>query len=56
MVGAADQTVATNGLEPPLKILCGVVWVREVREASYDMEDILDTYLVRVEGSRKHKD
>ncbi|XP_066336057.1 disease resistance protein RGA5-like [Miscanthus floridulus] len=26
------------------------VWAREVREASYDMEDVLDTFLVRVEG------
>ncbi|CAD6252792.1 unnamed protein product [Miscanthus lutarioriparius] len=26
------------------------VWAREVREASYDMEDVLDTFLVRVDG------
>ncbi|WVZ49979.1 LOW QUALITY PROTEIN: hypothetical protein U9M48_001285 [Paspalum notatum var. saurae] len=26
------------------------VWAREVREASYDMEDILDAFLVRVDG------
>ncbi|CAO2142303.1 unnamed protein product [Urochloa humidicola] len=25
------------------------IWARQVREASYDMEDILDTFLVRVE-------
>ncbi|CAL4982514.1 unnamed protein product [Urochloa decumbens] len=25
------------------------VWARQVREASYDMEDVLDTFLVRVE-------
>ncbi|KAJ1255295.1 hypothetical protein BS78_K267200 [Paspalum vaginatum] len=25
-------------------------WVREVRESSYDMEDVLDTYLVHVQG------
>ncbi|XP_066337628.1 disease resistance protein Pik-2-like [Miscanthus floridulus] len=27
------------------------VWAREVREASYDMEDVLDTFLVRVDGA-----
>ncbi|CAD6255848.1 unnamed protein product [Miscanthus lutarioriparius] len=26
------------------------VWACKVREASYDMEDVLDTYLVRVDG------
>ncbi|XP_062197058.1 disease resistance protein RGA5-like [Phragmites australis] len=26
------------------------VWAREAREASYDMEDVLDTFLMRVEG------
>ncbi|KAJ1256602.1 hypothetical protein BS78_K341300 [Paspalum vaginatum] len=26
------------------------IWARDVRDASYDMEDILDTFLVRVEG------
>jgi disease resistance protein RPM1 len=26
------------------------VWACEVREASYDIEDVLDTYLVRVDG------
>ncbi|CAN6226814.1 unnamed protein product [Urochloa humidicola] len=28
------------------------IWARQVREASYDMEDILDTFLVRVEGRK----
>ena len=43
------QTVAkvpTDQLDEVVKI-----WAREVREASYVMEDILDTSLVRVEGS-----
>ncbi|CAN6181183.1 unnamed protein product [Urochloa humidicola] len=26
------------------------LWARDIREASYDMEDILDTFLVRVDG------
>jgi disease resistance protein RPM1 len=26
------------------------IWARNVREASYDMEDVLDTFLVRVKG------
>ncbi|TVU25344.1 hypothetical protein EJB05_27836, partial [Eragrostis curvula] len=26
------------------------IWAREIREASYDMEDVLDTLLVRVQG------
>ena len=27
------------------------VWARQMREASYDIEDLLDTFLVRVQGS-----
>ncbi|CAO2149759.1 unnamed protein product [Urochloa humidicola] len=27
------------------------LWARDVREASYEMEDVLDTFLVRVEGA-----
>ncbi|KAL6639510.1 hypothetical protein ACP70R_023240 [Stipagrostis hirtigluma subsp. patula] len=26
------------------------LWARDIREASYDMEDVVDTFLVRVEG------
>ena len=27
-----------------------MIWVRDVRELSYDMEDIVDIFLVRVQG------
>ncbi|OEL14553.1 putative disease resistance protein [Dichanthelium oligosanthes] len=30
------------------------LWAREVREASYDMDDVLDSFLVRVEGCDDH--
>jgi disease resistance protein RPM1 len=26
------------------------LWAREIREASYDMEDVLDTFLVQLDG------
>ncbi|GJN04650.1 hypothetical protein PR202_ga22215 [Eleusine coracana subsp. coracana] len=29
-----------------------MVWARDIREASYDMEDILDTFLVHIEGPK----
>ncbi|XP_066336209.1 disease resistance protein Pik-2-like isoform X2 [Miscanthus floridulus] len=32
------------------------LWAREVREASYDMEDVLDTFLVRVDGGKSNSD
>ena len=32
------------------------LWAREVREASYDMEDVLDTFLVRVDGGKNNSD
>ncbi|KAL6907934.1 hypothetical protein ACP4OV_002104 [Aristida adscensionis] len=32
------------------------LWARDVREASYDMEDVLDVFLVRVEGAPKDPD
>ncbi|OEL33572.1 hypothetical protein BAE44_0005409, partial [Dichanthelium oligosanthes] len=31
------------------------LWARDVREASYDMEDVLDTFLVRVDGCEPAK-
>ncbi|XP_066334441.1 putative disease resistance protein At1g50180 [Miscanthus floridulus] len=32
------------------------LWACEVREASYDMEDVLDTFLVRVDGGKNNSD
>ncbi|KAF8714055.1 hypothetical protein HU200_028050 [Digitaria exilis] len=37
--------VPPDQLDPQVKL-----WARDVREASYDMEDVLDTFLVRVDG------
>ncbi|CAO2145186.1 unnamed protein product [Urochloa humidicola] len=31
------------------------IWARHVREASYDMKDVLDTFLVRVDGNGSPK-
>jgi disease resistance protein RPM1 len=38
--------------EVPLEHLSELVrlWARDVREVSYDMEDIVDTFMVRVQG------
>ncbi|RLN04244.1 hypothetical protein C2845_PM13G21750 [Panicum miliaceum] len=30
------------------------IWARDIRELSYDIEDVLDTFLVRVEGRHPH--
>ncbi|CAD6252777.1 unnamed protein product [Miscanthus lutarioriparius] len=32
------------------------LWAREVREASYDMEDVLDTFLVLVDSGKNNAD
>ncbi|KAF8714054.1 hypothetical protein HU200_028049 [Digitaria exilis] len=37
--------VPPDQLDPQVKL-----WARDVREASYDMEDVLDTFLGRVDG------
>ncbi|CAN6202986.1 unnamed protein product [Urochloa humidicola] len=41
--------VPPDQLDPQVKL-----WARHVRESSYDMEDILDTFLVRVDGRRRN--
>ncbi|CAL5076923.1 unnamed protein product [Urochloa decumbens] len=41
--------VPPDKLDPQVKL-----WARDVREASYDMEDILDTFLVHVDGHGRH--
>ncbi|CAL4980113.1 unnamed protein product [Urochloa decumbens] len=42
---------------PPDKLdLPAKLWARDVREASYDMEDILDAFLVRVDGDPQPAD
>jgi hypothetical protein len=43
--------VPYDQLDPQVKL-----WASEAREASYDMEDILDTFLVRVEGCQQPTD
>uniref|UniRef100_A0A0A9FIB6 AAA+ ATPase domain-containing protein n=1 Tax=Arundo donax TaxID=35708 RepID=A0A0A9FIB6_ARUDO len=50
----ALRTVAQvphDKLHPQVKL-----WARDVREASYDMEDVLDTFLVRVDGGHQSAD
>ncbi|CAO2142927.1 unnamed protein product [Urochloa humidicola] len=50
-IRAALQKV---GKVPPDQLVEQVrIWARQVREASYDMEDVLDTFLVHVEGDGK---
>ncbi|CAL5067141.1 unnamed protein product [Urochloa decumbens] len=41
--------VPHDKLDPQVKL-----WARHMREASYDMEDILDTFLVHVDGHGRH--
>jgi len=43
-----------NVSEVPLEQLCELVkiWAPDVRELSYDTEDIVDTFLVRVQGPK----
>nr|CAB3492275.1 unnamed protein product [Digitaria exilis] len=30
------------------------IWARNIRELSYDIEDVVDTFLVRVKGRHPH--
>nr|CAB3451900.1 unnamed protein product [Digitaria exilis]CAB3455660.1 unnamed protein product [Digitaria exilis] len=43
--------VPPDQLDPQVRL-----WARDVREASYDMEDILDTFLVRVDDDHRSAD
>ncbi|CAN6372433.1 unnamed protein product [Urochloa humidicola] len=46
------QAALHNVGEKPMEKLNDVarIWARDLRELSYDMEDMVDTFLVRVQG------
>jgi disease resistance protein RPM1 len=47
-----QENVRDVGEVPPEQLSEVVkVWARDAREVSYDMEDIVDTFLVRVQGT-----